>query len=192
MPATMRIEPDRPRKLVITASASGNGKTTLGRELAARLEVPFVEMDSLVHGPGWTEASDEELRARVEPILALSAWVIDGTYEHKLGNLVLDASDLMIWLDLPVRIWFPRLLRRTARRIRHNEELWNGNRESWRTAICGWNALIPYALRSHVRRRRTWAAELSGRPVIRVRTEAQVTQLLDALAPPGAPARASD
>jgi adenylate kinase family enzyme len=50
------------RKVVVIASASGNGKTTLGRQLAERLRVPFVELDALVHGPGWVETPDEELR----------------------------------------------------------------------------------------------------------------------------------
>jgi len=50
------------RKVAVTASASGNGKTTLGRELARRLGVPFVELDALVHGPGWQETPDDELR----------------------------------------------------------------------------------------------------------------------------------
>lgn len=50
------------RKVAVTASASGNGKTTLGRELAGRLHVPFVELDALVHGPNWTETPDDELR----------------------------------------------------------------------------------------------------------------------------------
>ena len=71
------------------ASASGNGKTTLGRELARRLGVPFVEMDALVHGPGWVDIPDDELRAQVEPIVASDGWVIDGPYRGKLGDLVL-------------------------------------------------------------------------------------------------------
>jgi len=54
------------RRVAVIASASGNGKTTLGRALAARLDVPFVELDALVHGPNWTETSDEDLRARAE------------------------------------------------------------------------------------------------------------------------------
>ena len=51
------------RRVAIIASASGNGKTTLGRALAARLGVRFVELDALVHGPDWTETPDDELRA---------------------------------------------------------------------------------------------------------------------------------
>ena len=91
------------------ATASSCGKTTLGRELARRLDVPFVELDALHHGPNWTEASAEELRAQVEPIVAGDGWVIDGGYWAKLGDLVLRNADVVVWLDLPVRVWFPRL-----------------------------------------------------------------------------------
>jgi shikimate kinase len=36
------------RRVAIIASASGNGKTTLGRHLARELGVPFVELDALI------------------------------------------------------------------------------------------------------------------------------------------------
>jgi adenylate kinase family enzyme len=162
------------RRVAIIASASGNGKTTLGRELASRLDVPFVELDALVHGPNWSETPDQELRRTVEPIVRSEAWVIDGTYEHKLGNLVLDSADTVVWLDQPIRVWLPRLVRRTARRIRGDETLWNGNRESLRSAIGGPRSLIGYALTSHFRRRRVWPARLARYPVIRLRTPAEV------------------
>ncbi len=179
----------RPRRIALISSASGNGKTTLGRELARRLEVPFVELDALVHGPGWAETSDDELRGRLAPVLAAPGWVIDGNYERKLGITVLAAADLVVWLDLPVRVWLPRLARRTWRRWRTREELWNGNRESVRAALWGWDSLFLYALRSHVRRRRTGAARLAGFPVRRLRTVAEVDAFMASplRALPGAP-----
>jgi hypothetical protein len=166
------------RRVAVLGSASGNGKTTFGRALAARLGVPFHELDALNHGPGWTEASPEELRAAVEPLVARSEWVIDGAYRGKLGTLVLDAADTVVWLDLPVGVWLPRLLRRTARRIATREELWNGNRESLRSAVGGPDALVPFALRSHIRRRREYPAALAAYPVARLRTTAQVDAFL--------------
>jgi adenylate kinase family enzyme len=166
------------RKIAIVASASGNGKTTLGRELARRLEVPFVELDALVHGPGWVETPDETLRAQLEPVLALDAWVIDGTYRRKIGDLVLESADLVVWLDLPLHIWLPRLARRTWRRYRRQEELWNGNRETLRDALFGWDSLIIYALRMHYRRRREWPVELRAFPVLRLRTVGEVDAFL--------------
>ncbi len=166
------------RKVAVIASASGNGKTTLGRELARRLDVPFVEMDALVHGPGWTETPDDELRARVEPIVGSDGWVIDGHYERKLGDLVLRHADAVVWLDLPIRVWLPRLVRRTARRIRGDEELWNDNRESVLTAVWGPESLFVWALRSHFRRRREWPKALASYPTVRLRTRADVDDFL--------------
>ena len=140
-------------RVVVIASASGSGKTTLGRELARRLDVPFHELDALHHGPDWTEATAEELRARVEPLLAEERWVVDGSYRSKLGDLVFERADVVVWLDLPRRIWLPRLVRRTISRIVRREELWNGNRESLRTAL-GRDLVVRFALRTYAPNRR--------------------------------------
>jgi adenylate kinase family enzyme len=166
------------RKIAVTASASGNGKTTLGRELARRLGVPFIEMDALVHGPGWVETPADELRAQVEPIVASDGWVIDGPYRGKLGNLVLDAADVVIWLDLPMRVWMPRLIRRTARRIRGHEELWNGNKETLASALWSRDSLLLFAVRSHLRRRQVYPQDLAKWNVVRLRTRGEVDQFL--------------
>lgn len=162
------------RKVAVIASASGCGKTTVGRALAARLGVPFVELDALNHGPGWVEATADELRARVRPVLADEAWVIDGGYRGKLGDLVLAAADTVVWLDLPRREWLPRLVRRTIGRVVRREELWGGNRETLRNAFVGRDALIPYALRGYRRRRREYPEELARFHVVRLRSQREV------------------
>jgi adenylate kinase family enzyme len=167
------------KRVAIIASASGNGKTTLARELARRLDAPVVELDALVHGPGWTETPDEELRALVEPVLAGERWVVDGTYRSKLGDLVLESADTVVWLDLPLRVWLPRLLRRTVRRIRGVESLWNENRETIRGAFWGRDALVPFALRAHFTRRRRYPVELASFPVVRLRSPEEVERWLE-------------
>ena len=175
------------KRIAIVASASGNGKTTLGRELARRLEVPFVELDALVHGPNWVATPDDELRALVEPIVADDAWVIDGTYRSKLGDLVLRHADTVVWLDLPIRVWLPRLLRRTLRRIHRRELLWNGNTESYRGAFWGRQSLFVWAFRMHVARRRRYVRQLAPYPVVRLRTPREVSAWLASAAPPATP-----
>jgi shikimate kinase len=169
------------RKITVIASASGNGKSTLGRELARRLAVPFIELDELVHGPGWVETSDEDLRARVEPIVASDGWVIDGSYRGKLCDLVLAGADVIVWLDLPIRIWLPRLTRRTVRRLRGREQLWNGNKETLANVLWGRESLFVFALRSHFRRRREYPAKLAAWPVVRLRSPAEVERFLAGL-----------
>ncbi len=166
------------KRVVLISSASASGKTTLANELARRLDAPCHELDALNHGPGWTEATAEELRAAVEPLVAGKRWVIDGAYRGKLGHLVLDAADTVVWLDLPMRTWLPRLVRRTASRIVRRQELWNGNRETLRGAMWGRDALIPFALRNYPRRRRVYPVELARYDVVRLRSTAAAERWL--------------
>jgi adenylate kinase family enzyme len=166
------------RRVAILASASGNGKTTLGRTLAARLGVRFVELDALVHGPDWAETPDEELRATLAPILREEGWVIDGSYSRKLGTSVLDAADTVVWLDLPIRVWFPRLVRRTGRRVTGREALWNGNQENLRTAVWGRESLFGYALTQHFRKRRDYPTALARYSVVRLRSTRELDRWL--------------
>ena len=166
------------RRVAVIASASGNGKTTVGRALAAQLGVPFIELDALHWGPDWTEATADELRARVEPIVATDAWVIDGAYRGKIGDLVIGHADLVVWLDFPLHAWFPRLLRRTVGRIIRREEFLNGNRETVRLAFFSKDSLLLYALRTHRRRRRGYPTALARYNVVHLRSQREVEGFL--------------
>jgi len=148
---------------------TGSGKSTFAAELAARMGVPHIELDALHHGPNWNEATADELRERVLAAMraAQDGWVIDGNYDGKLGSLVEDAADAVVWLDPPFHTAFIRVLSRTLHRVWHDVELWNGNRESWRTALWGWDALIWWSMRAYFRHRRLWA----NRGYIRLRSE---------------------
>jgi adenylate kinase family enzyme len=168
----------KPSRIVVMANASGCGKTTLGRELAGRMGAVFVELDALVHGPGWAETPNEALRAALAPILARERWVIDGNYRRKLGDLVLARADLVVWLDLPPSVWLPRLVRRTVRRAVTGEELWNGNRESLRAAVWGKDSLFGYALRTHRRRREDLGRMLARYPHVRLASPREVERFL--------------
>lgn len=160
---------------------SGSGKTTFSSELAERLGVPYLELDAIHHGPNWTEADAEELQARVRAFMADApeGWVIDGNYESKLGGLVLDAADWIVWLDPPLRVALRRLWRRTVTRIRDDVELWNGNREGWRTGFWGRESLFYWTLRSWVRHRREWPGKFEGDArVVRLRSDAEALRWL--------------
>jgi adenylate kinase family enzyme len=166
------------KKVAIVTSASGTGGTTVGRELAARLRVPFYELDALFWRPGWVESTGDELRAAVEPIVATDAWVIDGSYQSKIGQLVLGSADVVVWLDLPMRVWLSRLVRRTLRRARSGEELWDGNRESRRTAFLSRDSLILFTLRHFRARRRTYPVRFADYDLVRLRSQREIERFL--------------
>jgi adenylate kinase family enzyme len=162
------------QRVAVNASAPGSGKTTLGREIARRAGLPFVELDALVYREDWGEVTDEELRATVEPIVRSERWVVEGGYERKLGDMVLRSADLVVWLDLPLPVSLWRLSRRTIRRIATHERLWGGNRETVLGTVIGRNSIFMLALRLHRERRRTWPDKLAGYPVVRLRSQAEV------------------
>src|ERR671939_1081097 len=153
---------------IAVLGASGNGKTTVARELARRLGVPHVELDALHHGPNWDETPPEEFRRRVAAATAGDGWVVDGNYDSKLGDLVLGRADTVVGLDLPLRVALTRVTRRTIRRIRLGEELWSGNRESWRGGFFGWESMFVWTIRSHLRHRRARAERLARHSHLRV------------------------
>jgi adenylate kinase family enzyme len=171
------------KRVCLISTASGCGKSTTGLALAERMNVPYYELDALHHGPNWEACPADELRARVEPIVRGESWVVDGTYRGKIGDLVPEAADLLVWLDLPVRVWLPRLLRRTARRVVRKEVLWNGNRERWRDVLHPRNSVVVYALRNYRRTRRTLEAELMQFRVARLRSPAEVETFLESVVP---------
>jgi adenylate kinase family enzyme len=175
-----------PRRVAVVG-VSGNGKMTFARQLAAKLEVPYTELDALNHLPGWVEASDEDLRRDVLAVMDRSdGWVLDGSYQQKLGDLVLRRADTLVWLDQQLPLVLRRLVLRAVRDIVTKRDLFNGNRQTWRFAFWGRDSLVGYAIRQHFRRRRDWPAALAAHPdlkVVRLRSPREVERWLESQAP---------
>ncbi|KAJ7281031.1 hypothetical protein C8J57DRAFT_1300704 [Mycena rebaudengoi] len=93
----------------------GKSPSTVGKELARILDVPFITLDALFWKPGWVQSTNDEMRERVEKALdeADGSWVVDGNYRSRIGSIVEDNCTDVIWLDPPLALYFPRLITRT-------------------------------------------------------------------------------
>jgi len=110
--------------------ASGSGKTTVARALAARIHAPLIELDALMHQPGWAPRPDHEFKREVENATAQDTWVVDGNYRQVvIEGPVWQRADTVVWVDPPRRTVMRQLFARTLRRAVTREVLWNGNRE---------------------------------------------------------------
>lgn len=111
---------------IAVAGVSGVGKTTLARSMAAALDIPHTELDSLFHGPNWEPLPDFE--GSVAKLIAGPRWITEWQYSSARDPIVARA-DTLVWLDFPSRITMWRVIRRTVLRRVRREELWNGNIE---------------------------------------------------------------
>ena len=166
-------------KRIVVVGGSGSGKTTVVGRLAELRDLPYVELDALHWGPNWTPCPDDEFRTLVEDAIAGDGWVVDGNYYGKLGDLVFKRAELVVWLDLPLRVTFPRLWRRTRQRMRDQTELWAGNRETWRSVLFSRDSLFLWALRSNRQRRARYEKRLARYDVVRLRSARETQDWLD-------------
>ncbi|GEL99952.1 AAA family ATPase [Cellulomonas terrae] len=67
---------------VRVVGTSGSGKTTFAARLAARLDVPHLELDEVFWDAGWTKRDPAEARAQIEAFVSAAhrGWVTDGNW----------------------------------------------------------------------------------------------------------------
>lgn len=119
-------------KRIIIVGAAGAGKTTLAATLSKRLNIPHTELDWIFHQKYWQPMEKEEFKRTVFAIADTDRWVLCGNYYSILGKEYWEKADTVIWCDYPFLTVFPRLLRRTLRRIVTRENLGYGNYSTWR------------------------------------------------------------
>ena len=109
---------------------SGSGKTTLAARLAKAIGATHVELDALFWEEGWREADVETFRERAASALRSRRWVACGNYWSKLNDITWAQADTVVWLDLPFRTCYRRIVIRTLQRSLMRVQLWSGNRET--------------------------------------------------------------
>lgn len=165
---------------------TGSGKTSLSAEIARRLGLAHVELDAIHWLPGWVEKPLAEFRVDVAAALAShnGGWVCDGNYSP-VRDLVLAEADMIVWLRLPLRVTFWRILRRSLTRAWRRERLWGTNYESIRMTFFSRESLLLYALtkgrHSGTKARRLRDSLPAGTPLHELCSSRQVAAFLAGL-----------
>lgn len=178
MPATDRLGDAR---RILVYGATGSGKSSMARQLSELTGIPWTSVDDICWRPGWVPMPAEEQLAHFDDLTQTRSWILDSAYGG-WRHLVLERADLVVALDLPRLTSLTRLLRRTAARIIDQQEVCNGNTESWRSVFAR-DSLVVWHSTSFRRKRRemrSWEAATSGPAVIRLRSPARARVFVDA------------
>lgn len=175
----------------MVVGCSGSGKTTLARRIAARLDVPHLEMDGVYHQPGWTHVDDVTFEQSLVAFAAGESWVADGNYySYGSAAAIWPRVDAVVWLDLPKRVVMRQVIGRTLRRAFTREVLWNDNREPWANlysldperniVVWTWTRFDKYRARyERCSRDGTWAHA----SVFRLRSRSEIDDFVDSITP---------
>lgn len=141
---------------VVVIGTSCSGKTTLAASIARVLGSKHIELDALHWLPDWKERPTEEFRQKTHDAIQAEFWSCDGNYST-VRDLVWERATHVIWLDYPFRLVLWRAIRRTLGRIVTREELYSGNRESFRMAFFDRESILLWVITTYRRRRREYA-----------------------------------
>ena len=165
---------------------SGSGKSTFARRLSNALKAEYIEMDSLFHGPDWTEPEVEEFRERISNAISGDRWVLDGNYHSKTHDLKWERASAIIWINTPFMRNMWQSTSRALRRAWTQEELWPGteNRESFRKSFFSSDSIILWALFNYRRIQRRYnsvrnAGEWSNICFIELRSHADADTFIN-------------
>ena len=177
------------RRIVIWG-ATGSGKTTLAFELGRRLGLAVVDLDAIRHANGWDSTPWDEFREQLTKRLDghTEGWVTAGSYSA-IMDVYLSRADTLIWVHLPWRVSFWRLLKRTISRAWSREEYYEGSpaRESWRQSFFSRQSILLWSITHHRSGVRNIRARIAALPesvrVYELRSAKQVEALVRALPP---------
>jgi adenylate kinase family enzyme len=149
---------------ILVIGTSGSGKTKLAEKLSKQLGSKNIELDALYWKENWTESSIEEFREKIaESIENTKGYVLHGNY-NKVKDVTWGNVDTVIWLDYSRIVVMWRVLKRTIRRIITQEELWAGNKETFKNSFLEKDAIVFWAWKTYKKRKEQYSKMVEENP----------------------------
>lgn len=170
---------------VMVVGVSCSGKSTFARQLSQHIDGRHIELDALHWQQGWKGRPRHEFLTELSDLIEAERWVCDGGYSFSWPTIWPRATAL-VWLNYSLPLVWKQAWSRTWNRVRNQEELWNGNRESFRHAYLSRNSILLWVLQSYGKIRRTYREVFASNEYghlkrIELRSPREAQQFFDAL-----------
>ncbi len=96
---------------ILIIGSPGSGKSTFGKRLSKKLNIPLVHLDRLWLKKGWVERTREEFDSSLITELSKPSWIIDGNYSRTLETR-LQYADTVVFFDYNRFLCLWRVLKR--------------------------------------------------------------------------------
>ncbi|MEK7499278.1 MAG: hypothetical protein AAB649_01590 [Patescibacteria group bacterium] len=96
---------------VAIVGISGSGKSVFARNLAAKLGLPLIHMDTFFWEGKWSAVPEEEYLEKHAKAIEQDNWIIEGYIDEKMADRARRA-DLILYLDYPGYVCAWRVLMR--------------------------------------------------------------------------------
>lgn len=90
-------------KKIIIIGCPGSGKSTFSKALHEKTNLPLYHLDMLYWNSDRTTVSKEVFRERLQSVLVLNKWIIDGNYGSTI-EMRLKECDTVFFLDYPLEV----------------------------------------------------------------------------------------
>ncbi|WP_341528685.1 hypothetical protein WKK05_04970 [Nostoc sp. UHCC 0302] len=85
----------------------------------------------------------------------MPTYLVDGNYSI-VHDIVWQRADTVIWLDYSWTVVMSRILRRTVSRVVTQQEVCNGNRETWKKSFFSRDSVVLWALQTYGKNRQKY------------------------------------
>lgn len=146
---------------VVIVGTSCSGKTTLAKAIAAKANIPHIELDVLYWKPGWVGTSEIDFHEKIkQAITASDSWVLSGNYNAAKGITLPIATDI-VWLNYPLykNLWWG--VKRSLQRIVSNKEVFEGCKETFCLTFLSRKSILLWIWNTHSRRKAEFARLLT-------------------------------
>jgi len=151
-------------KRVAVVGSSCSGKTTFAKALSELSGISHVQLDRLFWLENWRQQPAEVFAGKVAAEVSKDAWIIDGNFTE-VQHLTLKRATTIVWLNYSFATVFFRAICRSCRRIATREELFAGNRESFRQTFFTRDSILYWIITNFSRRRKQYRKLFTERPV---------------------------